>query len=170
MQHPNLCVVTDDIRHPETVQAAAAGQEAVLSTLGVRHDRSRDTTLSDGTRGILEAMQQVRRFVCETSVGVGNSKGEGNRLFEKVFAPLFPKHSMADKERQEVLIRRSVLDWTIVRPAGLINRARTGNYKVAFRFSNTRIKNWISYTDVADFMLRQLMAKAFVWKAVNISY
>ena len=112
MQHPNLRVMIGDIKRPETVRAAMPGQETVLSALGVRHNRSRDTTLSDGTRGILEAMEQhqVRRFVCETSMGVGSSKGEGRWLFEKIFGPLFLKHIMADKERQEALIQRSPLD------------------------------------------------------------
>ena len=171
-QHPNLRVVTGDVRHPKTVQAAMLGQEAVLSALGVRHNRRHDITLSDGTRWILEAMeqQQVRRFVCETSMGVGSSKGEGSWLFEKIFAPLFLKHIMADKERQEEVIQRSSLDWTIVRPAGLTNGARTGDYKVGLSLSNTRIKNRISRADVADFMLRQLTTDAFVQKAVNISY
>ena len=171
MQHPNLRVMIGDIKRPETVRAAMPGQEAVLSALGVRHNRSRDTTLSDGTRGILEAMEQhqVRRFICETSMGVGSSKGEGSWLFEKIFVPLFLKHIMADKERQEALIQRSPLDWTIVRPAGLTNGPGTGDYKVGLSLANTRIKNRISRADVADFMLRQLTTDAFVRKAVNIS-
>jgi hypothetical protein len=53
------------------------GQEAVLSALGVRKLR-KDTILSDGTQNIIRAMEQhgVRRLVCESSLGVGDSKGQ----------------------------------------------------------------------------------------------
>ena len=172
VQHPNLRVVTGDITRPETMRAAMPGQAAALSALGVRHNRRHNTALPDGTRAILAAMEQhqVRRFICETSMGVGSSKDEGSWLFERIFAPLFLGHSMADKERQEALIWRSALAWTIVRPAGLTNGPRTGDYKVGLSLASTRIKNRISRADVADFMLRQLTTDAFVRKAVNISY
>ncbi|RYU84428.1 NAD(P)-dependent oxidoreductase [Hymenobacter persicinus] len=172
LKHPNLRVVAGDILQPATIQAVVAGQDAVLSALGVKRNQVGDTTLSDGTQNILEAMWEhgVRRFICATSLGVGSSRGEEGFLFRRVVRPLFLKHVFADKERQEALIQASPLDWTIVRPAGLTNGARTGGYKVALSFAQARIKGRISRADVADFMLKQLATDAFVGRAVGISY
>src|SRR5690349_17075052 len=56
LKHPNLRVVAGDILQPATIQAVMAGQDAVLSALGVKRNQVGDTTLSDGTQNILEAM------------------------------------------------------------------------------------------------------------------
>ncbi|GAA3924212.1 SDR family oxidoreductase [Hymenobacter algoricola] len=172
LSHPNLRVVQGDILQPETVEAAVPGHDAVLSALGVSQNRVGDTTLSDGTQTILEAMWRhgVRRFIAETSLGVGSSRGEEGFVFRRVIRPLFLKHVFADKERQEALVQASPLDWVIVRPAGLTNGPRTGDYKVALSFANTRIRGRISRADVADFMLKQVATAAFVGRAVGISY
>ena len=61
----------------------------------------------------------------------------------------------ADKDVQERIIRRSRLDWTIVRPTILTNGPRTGTYRV-----QTDPRNWISgfisRADVADFLVTQI--------------
>ncbi|WP_345074093.1 SDR family oxidoreductase [Hymenobacter fastidiosus] len=172
LAHPNLRVVPGDILQADTVEAAVPGHDAVLSALGVNRNQVGETTLSDGTQTILEAMWRhgVKRFICETSLGLGNSRGEESLLFRRLIRPLFLKHVFADKERQEVLIQASPLDWVIVRPAGLTNGPKTGGYKVALSFANARIKGRISRADVADFMLKQVATEAFVGRAVGISY
>ncbi|WP_167856383.1 NAD(P)-dependent oxidoreductase [Hymenobacter metallicola] len=172
LKHTNLRVVQGDVLEPETVEKAVPGHDAVLLALGVRKNQSGDTTLSDGTQHILECMQRygVRRLICESSLGVGSSKNEASFVFSKIIAPLFLKHIMADKERQEALIQHSNLDWTIVRPAGLTNSKASGGYKVALSFANAKIKGRISRADVAQFMLQQLTTDAFVGRAVGISY
>jgi putative NADH-flavin reductase len=172
LKHPNLSVVKGDILEPDTVEAAVPGHDVVLSALGVKRNRVGDTTLSDGTQHILEAMWRhgVKRFIGETSLGLGSSRGEEGLLFRRVIRPLFLKHVFADKERQEALIQAAPFDWIIVRPAGLTNGPRTGDYKVALSFANARIKGRISRADVADFMLKQVGTDAFVGRAVGISY
>ena len=59
---------------------------------------------------------------------------------------------MQDKERMEVLIRASNTDWTIVRPARIINGPRTGDYRsgTALRLESMAK---ISFADLARFML-----------------
>ncbi|PJJ54615.1 NAD(P)-dependent oxidoreductase [Hymenobacter chitinivorans] len=172
VKHPNLRVVQGDVLRPETVEAAIPGHEAVVLALGVKKNQAGDTTLSDGTQSIIDCMRKygVPRLICESSLGVGSSKNEVGFLFGKVVAPLFLKHIMADKERQEALIQHSGLDWTIVRPAGLTNGKATGGYKVALSFANAKIKGRVSRADVAQFMLKQLATDAFVGRAVGISY
>ncbi|TGE21864.1 SDR family oxidoreductase [Hymenobacter aquaticus] len=172
LKHPNLRVVQGDVLRPDTLEKAVPGHDAVLLALGVKKNQSGDTTLSDGTQNIIESMQRhgVRRLICESSLGVGSSKNESGFLFGKIIAPLFLKHIMADKERQEALVQHSGLEWTIVRPAGLTNGKATGGYKIALSFANAKIKGRVARADVAQFMLQQLSTDAFVGRAVGISY
>src|SRR5262249_41175393 len=118
----------------------------------------RTTTLSDGTGNIVRAMEKlgVRRFICESSLGVGDSKGQLGLLYNFILIPLFLRNIFADKEAQERVIRESKLDWIIVRPAALTNGPRTGNYQSWAGALDTSIHRRISRADVADFMLRQL--------------
>ena len=59
------------------------------------------------------------------------------------------------------LIRTSGLDWTIVRPGLLKNRAATGRYRVL-----TASKDWqfgaISRSDVADFLVQQINDRTLI--------
>jgi putative NADH-flavin reductase len=79
-KHEKLKLAQGDVLDYPSVQAAVQVQDAVLSALGVRKLR-KNTILSDGTKSIIRAMEQhgVKRFVCESSLGVGDSKGQLSR-------------------------------------------------------------------------------------------
>jgi hypothetical protein len=71
------------------------GQDAVLSALGHKRFFYPTRILSEGTRNILRAMDthRVRRLVCQTSLGLGDSAGRMG-LYYTLFnitlsAPLF---------------------------------------------------------------------------------
>ena len=132
----------------------------------------RTSTLSEGTKNIVRAMEKlsVRRFVCESSLGIGDSKGQLGLLFNYLMIPLFLRNIFADKEVQEQVIKQSNLDWVIVRPGRLTNGPRTGNYKSGFSTSDTSIQAKISRADVADFMLQQLTAEGYLKKTPGLSY
>jgi putative NADH-flavin reductase len=156
-QHGNLKVVQGDVLDYPSVEAAMKGQNAVLSALGAR-SLGKTTLLSVGTQNIIRAMEQhgVRRFVCESSLGVGDSKGQFGWLFDFIVLPLVLRHVYRDKEVQERYIKESNLDWVIVRPAALTNGPRTGVYRSDLKGSHGSFMPKISRADVADFMLKQL--------------
>lgn len=131
----------------------------------------KNSMLSEGTRNIVQALNKlgVRRFVCESSLGVGDSKGQLGFLYNFILIPLLLRGIFADKEIQEAIIQGSKLDWVIVRPAALTNGALTGTYRSGFSATeNIRCK--ISRADVAEFMLKQLTSNEFVGKCPGLSY
>ncbi len=132
----------------------------------------RTTTLSEGTRNIVRAMQKlgVKRFVCESSLGIGDSKGQLGSLYNYVLIPVLLRNIFADKEIQEKIIQESKLDWVIVRPAVLTNGPRTGVYRSGFDATDKSIQARISRADVADFMLGQLAGDAYLNKTPGVSY
>ncbi len=169
LQHDQLSVVRGDVVEPASVDAAMVGQDAVLCALGAK-SLSATTVLSTGTKNIIAAMEKsgTRRIVCESSLGVGESRNQASFVFGKIIMPLFLKGVFEDKARQESELRQSNLDWVIVRPAQLTNGPRSGGYSVVT--DNSKVGKQISRADVAAFMLEQLADERYLKQTVAIAY
>jgi putative NADH-flavin reductase len=169
--HERLKVVRGNVLDHASVEAAVPGQEAVVSALGAR-THGRTTVLSEGTKNVVRAMERhgVRRLICESSLGVGDSQGQIGPLFDWFVLPLWLRHVYADKEVQERAIKESTLDWVIVRPALLTNGPRTGVYQAGLTYTRNAIVPRISRADVADFMLKQLSDDTYLRKAPALWY
>jgi putative NADH-flavin reductase len=162
-------VLRGNVLDPDALEAAVAGQDAVLSALGTRSTKP-TTLFSASTANLVRAMkkQGVRRLVCLTGVGVGDSKGHVGFLYDRVFLPLVLRNQYEDKERQEEILRRSGLEWVIVRPARVTNKRATGKYQV-FLSGDSYKATTISREDVADFLLAQLTEDRHVHQTPVIS-
>src|SRR5437870_13617181 len=49
----------------------------------------------------------VRRLVCISALGVGDSRGHGGFVFDRLFLPLLLSHAYKDRDGQEAAIRAS---------------------------------------------------------------
>ena len=170
LTHSSLRVVRGDVLDPAAVEKAVAGHGAVLCAVGAGAGRT--TLREEGTRNIVRAMQKagVRRLVCQSSMGVGDSRANLGFLTKYVIVPVFLRHAFADHERQEAVVKESTLDWTIVRPPHLKDGPRTGTYRHGFPTTDTGIQGKISRADVADFMLKQLAENTYLRLAPGVSY
>lgn len=170
IRHERLRVVPGDIAKAETIRSAIPGHDAILSALGTR-TLGHSTLLSDAAKVIVESMESsgVRRLLWESSLGVGETRGQLGPLYNLILIPLFLREIFADKERQESIIRASNTEWTIVQPAALTNGPRTGNYRTGPDATAGRRFPRISRADVADFMLRELVERKFLRKSVPLS-
>lgn len=162
--HLRLNVVQGDVLRYESLDAAVVGQGGVLSALGHKRWFYPNRILSTGTRNLVRAMEThgVRRLVCETALGVGDSRGRAGLYYTLFVAPIILAFYFRDKERQEDIIRESALDWVIVRPGALTNGRRRRRYR-----HGSDVGHWlwtcrISRADVADFMLRQLAENTYL--------
>jgi len=158
VKHRRLRLAIGDVLNYGTVEAAIAGQDAVLSALGHKRWLIKTSILSRGTRNIVTAMTKcsVRRFVCETSLGVGDSRGRLGILYTFFLIPLLLYFYFQDKELQEKCIMQSSLDWIIVRPAALTNGKQTGVVREGKDIGSLLFTHRISRADVASFMLSEL--------------
>jgi putative NADH-flavin reductase len=155
---PAVRVIDGDGADPEALARTVEGQDAVVTSLGVR-PRSRGVTLfSTSTRNLLAAMRAagVQRLVAITGIGAGDSKGHGGFLYDHVVYPYFLADAYADKDRQEELIRESDREWLIVRPGFLTNGPRSGAYRAITDLGGVRKAGKIARADVAAFVLDQL--------------
>ncbi|ASC73230.1 3 beta-hydroxysteroid dehydrogenase/Delta 5--_4-isomerase [Halomicronema hongdechloris C2206] len=171
VQHPNLAVFQGDVMDLPTVQQAVQGQDAVICILG-SGQKLTGTVRSQGTRHIVQAMEQsgIRRFICQTTLGAGESWGSLNVYWKTVMFGLILRNVFADHERQEQTVQNSHLDWTIVRPGAFVAGPRTGQYRHGFPGTDKSSQLKISRADVADFILQQLGSEAYLHQAASLSY
>lgn len=169
LTHDHLTIAQGDVTDPAAVARAMPGHDAVLCALGAPGlDKSRIRTR--GTRVIIDAMiaAGVRRLVCLSSFGVGDSRANLPLSLKYFVIPILLRHAFADHEEQEALVRESGLDWTLVRPPHLNDGPHTGEYRHGFT-TRRGLKLRISRADVADFMLRQLTDDTYLHKAAPVS-
>ena len=166
----HLQIVKGNVLDRESVKRAVQGQEAVLSALGHKKYFIKTNILSEGTKNIIDAMEQykVNRFICITSLGIGDSRFKLGLYYTLFVIPFIVFFYFLDKEKQEKLIRNSKLDWTIVRPGQLTNGKRTGTYRHGPNVGSYILTKMISRANVAHFMLRQLEDRTYSRKAVGI--
>jgi putative NADH-flavin reductase len=173
LRHEHLRVVHGDVSDLASVEDAVAGQDAVLSSLGIPYGRKPITLFSEGTGHLIDAMRRhgVRRLVCVTSSAVDSRlEPAGGFFFKKVLQPFFVgvvgKTLYADQRRMEALVMSSGLDWTVVRPSGLFASAAISDYVVAENYITGR---FTSRRDLADFMLRQVTDDRYIHKFPAVS-
>jgi len=132
----------------------------------------RTKTLSEGTKNILHAMEKcgVKRFVCQSSTGIGDSRGKLGLLYNVILIPLLLRNVFADKEVQEKVLKESTLDWVIVRPTQLTNGPKRGTYRHGPDIGNKIRTLSVSRADVADFMLKQLADDSYLRKTPGLAY
>jgi uncharacterized protein YbjT (DUF2867 family) len=94
--------------------------------------------------------------------GAGDSRGRGGFLYSAAFHLLLGR-VYDDKDVQERIVRRSKLDWVIVRPVILTNGPKTNAYR-ALVDPRGWTCGFISRADVADFLVKQIDDDAFLHK------
>jgi putative NADH-flavin reductase len=132
--HPRLRVVTADVMDPASIAPALEGADAVISAIGPR-GTGPTTVIQDSVRSIIAAMEKTgaRRFV-QVSGSVVADEGESlymRYLVKPVARRTFLRDVCADMRAGEQEIRRSDLDWTILRPPALTAKPATGTYRTA---------------------------------------
>ncbi|ASZ12962.1 SDR family oxidoreductase [Chitinophaga pendula] len=174
IRHPQLQVAQGDVLDFNSVATAVKGHDAVICALG-RPANKTGQLRSAGTLNIIRAMQQdgIRRLICQTSLGYGDSKATLKRtpfIFRHIIVPYLLKKGFADHALQEQHIRESKLDWTIVRPGNLTDTPFTGHYRHGFAANDPKVTVKVARADVADFMLKQLTSDHYLHQTPGISY
>ena len=151
-------MIEGDARDEGALMRALNGCDAVVSSLGTGLSPFREVSLlTVATRALVTAMTRngVRRLVCISALGVGDSHGHGGFVFDRLFLPLLLSHAYKDKDGQEAAIRASALDWVVVRPAMLTNDPARGSVRAVTDLAGVK-GGKIARADVARFVVEQL--------------
>ncbi|MFC6792251.1 NAD(P)-dependent oxidoreductase [Methylobacterium komagatae] len=168
LSDPNLELRQGDALKENDIAAALTGIDVVVQALGVpaRELLGPVRLFSEATGILVPAMEKagIRRLVAVTGFGSGDSRQAISLLQRLPFRLVFGR-AYDDKDAQEMRIRRSGLDWTLVRPGVLTGGRATGRYRVLDTPSSWR-NGLIARADVADFITGQIEDRSRIGKAV----
>ncbi|MFJ3711143.1 NAD(P)H-binding protein [Streptomyces sp. NBC_01387] len=167
-----LDVFRSDLRDAESLRAAVAGRDAVLSGLGARARKDAGVA-AVLTRPVLAAMEAegVRRLLVVSAAPLAPVTA-GQSLVDRAALGLIGailKDVYADLRVMEDEIARSATDWTAVRPPKLTNKPLTGTYRTVIG-GNPRGGRSIARADVAHAMLAMIDDPATVRQGVGVAY
>jgi putative NADH-flavin reductase len=165
---PGLERRAGDALNGRDIAAALDGVDAVVQALGVpvRDLLGPVRLFSEATGLLVPAMEGagVRRLIAVTGFGAGDSRDAISPLQRLPFRLVFGR-AYDDKDAQEMRIRRSALDWTLVRPGVLTGGPATGRYRILDEPASWR-NGLIARADVAQFIVGQLEDARRIGRAV----
>ena len=169
-EHENLTRISGNVLDPIATSDAIKGHDAVLVSLGTLKVKNRVRSI--GTRNIVAGMQQhgVKRLICQTTLGVGDSEGNLNFYWKYIMFGLLLRPFYKDHIIQETIVKNSGLDWTIVRPGSFTDEPAQGRYKEGFSGSEKQLTLKIPRGDVAGFMVKQVNDDSYIHQTPGISY
>jgi uncharacterized protein YbjT (DUF2867 family) len=171
--HPDLHVVTvAGLTDSGSLEPALSGSDAALSGVGP-HARKDAGVAAVATRAILGALEAtgVRRFVAVSAAPVGPIPDGERFVSRRIAYPLVRRVLRSvydDLAAMEADLRRSGLEWTVVRPPRLDDKPLTGRYRLAYG-TNVPNGSFVSRADVAHAMLTMLADPRASREAVGIA-
>ncbi|MFD4695816.1 NAD(P)-dependent oxidoreductase [Streptomyces sp. NPDC058463] len=169
---PGLTVAVADATDPEAVDAAVDGTDAVLSALGTQFSKETITTYSASATAITRAMARhgVKRLLTvSSSIADPDWRPTGAHFFNLVLDPLVNRRLgrtlHEDMRRMEAVIRRTDLDWTLVRPSGLFEHPTVTDFHTA---GTSADGVFTARADLAASMLRELEERRYVRTAMGV--
>ncbi len=163
-EHPNLEVVAGNLNEKDKLKKAVSGADACISTLGGGSLTKHSLGVIEGIDNIVSIMEEegVQRFIYMSSIGVGESRYYMPQPARFLIIDLLLRVPMADHNVNEQRIAKSKLQWTIVRPGGLTDGAKTGNLKYGTEKPKLKGSSSISRANVALFLLSLLTKIEYV--------
>ncbi len=108
----------------------------------------------------------VKRLVAVSSMGIGES-WHTLPLFTKLIFKLFMPAARQDHEAQELAVKTSNLNWTIIRPSGLMNDPNVTSYEYGKQIKPKTSR--ISRANVANLILKVIESNSHIREAITIS-
>ncbi|MDH5258574.1 MAG: SDR family oxidoreductase [Gammaproteobacteria bacterium] len=173
-----LCTINGDANNPMDIEKAVQNQDVVIVTLGINENplrvrffgsaRTVQNIRSAGTRNVINAMHKhgVQRLIVQSSYGVGDTRGLLS-FFDQLFFSLILKPQIDDTEAQESLVKKSGLDWVLVRPVHLTNESSYVSPFVSENGETRKMK--VARLAVASFLTRATQEPTYIGKSVAVS-
>lgn len=157
-------IIEGDVMNAQVIELAVEGQDAVLSSLGLRRKNQSNpwsavVSPKDLTERIAKllvpAMEQAKasRFIAVSSAGVGDSWKSISGFMKFMVASSKIKVTYDDLDKMESIFASSDVDSLSLRPVGLVEAEPSQRAQVVERFTAA---SQIAKSDVAQWMLDAL--------------
>jgi len=156
-------VVWGDALEYEALERFSAGLDVVVCTLGPDEDSPPDLC-SRATDLLVRAMRKegVERLIVLTGAIVGNEHlGVVYRFLGSLKSV---QHALADRRKQERIVRASGLEWTLIRPPRLSRDIDRGHAEVTSEV--IRLFDHVSRSEVAEAIVQAVKGN---WKRHSIA-
>ncbi|PCJ96965.1 MAG: hypothetical protein COA50_06665 [Flavobacteriaceae bacterium] len=178
MNHEKVAVFKGSPKLISDLEKALEGCEVIISALNISRKsdfpwsklRTPPTFLSDVMQNIisLSEKQSIKRIVVCSAWGVSETKKDIPFWFKWFIDNSNIGVTYKDHERQEKVLKSSNLDWTIVRPTGLVNSKKGG--KIIESYGNEpKPRLTISRFGLAKFMLDLILDKKLIHCTLVVS-
>jgi len=167
LNHQSLKVVVGQLDDIELIKTAIKDADACASTLGGGSLTHHSPEIVKGITNVISAMESVgvNRLIYLSSLGAGESRYYMSPIPRFLIADLLLRVPLADHNKNEMQIKSSKLNWTIVRPGSLFDGPATGNVHHGAESTSLKDNKPISRADVASFMVEQLNSTSYINKA-----
>lgn len=174
----NLRLLEGSPSNERELSLAMQGNELIISTLNVSRVsdfpwaplRTPKTFMSDVMAKLVKLNEEhsVKRLIVCSAWGVADAKNEIPFWFRWLIDTSNIGAAYKDHERQESVLERSNIDWTIVRPVGLLNSEKEQEIRESFgNIPKPRLT--INRKTVAAYLLSCLENDNLIGKKVVIS-
>ena len=168
--NPHLRAVQGDARDQQSLARAVEGQDAVISCFGPK-TLAKSNLQEVLMRNLVAAMTKhgVKRLVNLSAWGSGGGAvAPTNPMVRYFLFPIVLGRLLADKNRGEVFLFGSALDYVNVCPGNLKNAPARGGLRASI--DGRGLRQFAHREDVAAFMVGQLTERAWVRKCVAVGY
>ena len=151
-----LEVIEGDVLNYDDVEKTVRGTDLVVSLFG--HVKgSPDRLQTEGTRNITEAMKNhgVDRIISLSGGGLPYPEKDEPRIPDKIIRfimGIFAKTILEDAKAHAEVLKKSGLDWVIVRAPRLTDEEKRGDYRVGW--VGMKGGTQLGRADLADFVLK----------------
>lgn len=164
VDNPLVEIMQGDVRNIDSVRGLVEGCQAVISTLG--QPKGEGPIFSQATTNVIQSMQAcaVKRYVLITGLNVDvptDKKSPKTAWATQWMRENYPA-TTADKQKEWELLSESDLDWTLVRLPIIELTGEQHAWKASLEDC---LGEKISATDLADFLIDQLVDRTYVKKA-----
>ncbi len=165
----NLKVITGDLLNRPLIEKAVKDSDVVISTLGPDMDISRKnkgTPIADGHEEIINAMEKTgkKRFITLATPTIRSD--DDVKSFCTVVPPLMAKilfpNAYRDMKKAEALIKKSSLDWTVVRMINPNATHKDSGYNISTGGAHAKMA--VSRENVGLFIYNTAMDKSYIRK------
>jgi putative NADH-flavin reductase len=165
-------ILTGSVFESSSIEAAIEGTEVVLSTIGPPQRNPGDPVQYEkAMKDIVSAMNKygIKRYIHiggAGHLGGENEKWTMSRRLLRFFLIVFSKQILVAKHLEWEVLKKSDLDWTLVRPPRITNEEASGTLSADERNLES-LK--VSVGDLTNFILEQITSKVWIRKAPLVS-
>jgi len=170
--HARLAVLSGALHDPAAVRATLQGCQAAVCVFGPRPPYV-DVFCEQATATIVAAMCElgVRRLVCQTGGMIGDYRANRTFMFQWM-TDAFNRHAplvAQDRAGQEREVKKSGLEWTLVKPPRLTDAQPRGHWQTGTNLCLGMLSS-IARADLAAFLLQETLDPQYAGEAVFVRY